>query len=245
MSITLVGDDGTALEKASDALIDQMKSVPGLINPTSTAATTKPELIVRPDSAKAAELGITPTEIAATVKIATIGDTDTSLAKFNLGDRQVSIVVTLPDGAIDDPAKLAMLPLTGSKGTVPLGAVADIGFNAGPNSITRVDRSRSATIEADLSGLTLGQATTAIRALPVMQNLPAGVHELARGDAARMQELFSGFATAIAAGIAAHVPDACSAVPQLRAAGDHPGRAAAVDRRRARLPAHHRQGARS
>ncbi|WP_210421595.1 efflux RND transporter permease subunit [Mesorhizobium sp. WSM3882] len=201
VSITLVGDDGAALERASNALIDGMKSVRGLINPTSTAAATKPELIVRPDSAKAAELGVTPTEIAATVKIATIGDTDTSLAKFNLGDRQVSIVVTVPDGAIDDPAKLAMLPLTGSRGTVPLGAVADIGFNAGPNSITRVERSRSATVEADLSGLTLGQATTAIRALPIMKSLPAGVHELARGDAQRMQELFSGFATAIAAGI--------------------------------------------
>ncbi|TPL86051.1 efflux RND transporter permease subunit [Mesorhizobium sp. B2-3-12] len=201
VAITLVGDDGRALEKASDALIEQMKSVPGLINPTSTAATTKPELIVRPDSARAAALGVTPTEIASTVKIATIGDTDTSLAKFNLGDRQVSVVVTLPDGAIDDPAKLAVLPLVGGKGTVPLGAVADIGFNAGPNSITRVGRSRSATIEADLSGLTLGQATSAIRALPVMRDLPAGVQELSRGDAARMQELFSGFATAIAAGI--------------------------------------------
>ncbi|RWC34703.1 MAG: efflux RND transporter permease subunit [Mesorhizobium sp.] len=201
VSITLVGDNGDALQKTSDALIDQMNSVPGLGNPTSTAATTKPELIVRPDSAKAAELGITPTEIAETVKIATVGDTDTSLPKFNLGDRQVSIVVTLPDGAIDDPSKLAILPLTGTKGTVPLAAIADISFSAGPNSIARVDRSRSATVEADLSGITLGEATTAIRALPAMQNLPEGVHELARGDAARMQELFSGFATAIAAGI--------------------------------------------
>ncbi|AZN96862.1 efflux RND transporter permease subunit [Mesorhizobium sp. M9A.F.Ca.ET.002.03.1.2] len=201
VSITLVGDNGDALQQTSDALIDQMKSIPGLSNPTSTAATTKPELIVRPDSAKAAELGITPTEIAQTVKVATVGDTDTSLPKFNLGDRQVSIVVTLPDGAIDDPAKLAILPLTGSKGTAPLAAIADISFSAGPNSIARVDRSRSATVEADLSGITLGEATTAIRALPAMRNLPAGLHELARGDAARMQELFSGFATAIAAGI--------------------------------------------
>ncbi len=201
VSITLVGDNGDVLQKTSDTLIDQMKSVPGLMNPTSTAAATKPELIVRPDDARIAELGITATEIAQTVKIATIGDTDTSLPKFNLGDRQVSIVVTLPDGAIDDPAKLAMLPLTGTKGSVPLGSVADISFNAGPNSITRVDRSRSATIEADLSGITLGEATTAIRALPVMQSLPDGIHELARGDAARMQELFTGFATAIVAGI--------------------------------------------
>jgi hydrophobe/amphiphile efflux-1 (HAE1) family protein len=201
VSVTLVGDDPDALQTTSDALIEQMKLVPGLVNPTSTAANTKPELIIRPDNARASELGITPTEIAETVKIATIGDSDTALPKFNLSDRQVSIVVTLPDGAIDDPSKLAVLPLTGSKGTVPLGAVADIDFDAGPNTIKRVGRSRSATIEAELSGVTLGEATEAIRALPAMQNLPDGVHELARGDAARMQELFSGFATAITAGI--------------------------------------------
>jgi HAE1 family hydrophobic/amphiphilic exporter-1 len=201
VSVTLVSDASEALQETSDALLEQMKSVPGLMNPTSTAANTKPELIIRPDNARASELGITPAEIAETVKIATIGDDDTALPKFNLGDRQISIVVTLPDGAIDDPAKLAVLPLTGSKGTVPLGAVADIDFDAGPNTISRVDRSRSATIEAELSGITLGEATEAIRALPAMQNLPDGVHELARGDAARMQELFSGFATAITAGI--------------------------------------------
>ena len=201
VSVTLVGDDSEALQKTSDALILQMQSVPGLANPTSTAVNTKPELVIRPDNAKASELGVTSAEIAETVKIATIGDNDNTMPKFNLGDRQISIVVTLPDGAIDDPSKLAVLPLTGTKGTVPLGAVADIDFDAGPNTISRVDRSRSVTIEAELSGITLGEATEAINALPAMQNLPDGVRELARGDSARMQELFSGFAAAITAGI--------------------------------------------
>ncbi|KQW72560.1 efflux RND transporter permease subunit [Ensifer sp. Root127] len=201
VSVTLVGDDPDALGATSDTLLRQMQSVPGLTHPTSTATNTKPELIIRPDNARASELGITPAEIAETVKVATIGDNDASLPKFNLGDRQISIIVTLPDGAIDDPSKLAVLPLTGTKGTVPLGAIADIDFDAGPNTISRVDRSRSVTIEAELSGITLGEASAAIRNLPAMQSPPDGVHELARGDTARMQELFSGFATAISAGI--------------------------------------------
>ncbi len=201
VSVTLVGDDYRALRDASDALIEQMNSVPGLMNPISTTASLKPELIIRPDNARASALGITPTEIADTVKIATIGDTDRALPKYNLGDRQISIVVTLPDGVIDNPSQLAVLPLTGTKGIVPLSAVADIEFNAGPNTISRIDRGRSATIEAGLSGITLGEAAQAIRALPTMQNLPNGVRELARGDTARMQELFTGFATAITAGI--------------------------------------------
>ena len=201
VSVTLVGDDSEILQKASDALVLEMQLIKGLANPTSTAVNTKPELIIRPDNAKASELGITPSEIAETVKIATIGDNDAALPKFNLGDRQVSIVVTLPDGAIDDPSKLAVLPLAGTNGTVPLGAVVDIDFDAGPNTISRVDRSGSATVEAELSGITLGEANEAIQALPSMQNLPAGVRELARGDSARMQELFSGFATAVTAGI--------------------------------------------
>ncbi|PSJ63101.1 efflux RND transporter permease subunit [Pseudaminobacter soli (ex Li et al. 2025)] len=201
VSVTLVSADPDALQSASEALLEQMKTVPGLANPNSTAMSTKPELIFRPDNARASELGVTPTEIAMTVKVATIGDNDSSLPKFNLGDRQIPIVVTLPDEAIADPTTLAILPLIGSKGTVPLGSVAEISFDAGPNSITRVGRNRSATVEAELSGITLGEATTAIRALPVMQNLPAGVNDLARGDSARMQELFSGFAMAIISGV--------------------------------------------
>lgn len=201
ISVTLVGDDTDALESVSEALLEQMKTVPGLANPTSTAANTKPELIVRPDNARASELGITPTEIARTVKIATIGDNDSSLPKFNLGDRQIPVVVTLPEAATTDISTLSILPLTGSKGTVPLGAVTQISFDAGPNTISRLDRSRSATVEAELSGITLGEASQAVRSLPIMRDLPEGVKELSRGESARMQELFTGFATAIVSGI--------------------------------------------
>ncbi|WP_201838568.1 efflux RND transporter permease subunit [Microvirga zambiensis] len=201
VSVTLVSDNTMALNSASNQLLNEMATIPGLLNPTSSAATAKPELIVTPDLDRAAEIGVTPATIAKTVNVATLGDTSTNLAKFNLGDRQISIQVSLADGVVNDPEQLANLPVTGTRATVPLGSVARISFGAGPNTIERINRTQSATIEADLAGLTLGEVTQRIRVLPIMQNLPEGVAEMQRGDVERMQEMFSGFAVAIVSGI--------------------------------------------
>ena len=54
-----------------------------------------PELIVRPDFARAADLGVTSAAIADTLRIATAGDYDQGLAKLNLSQRQVPVVVKL------------------------------------------------------------------------------------------------------------------------------------------------------
>jgi HAE1 family hydrophobic/amphiphilic exporter-1 len=201
VSVTLTGDDPAALNAARAALLRDMRTVPGFLNPVSTSAISRSELIIRPDDARAAEVGVTPTAIALAVQVATLGDTDRNLPKFNLGDRQIPILAALPQDALNDPSRLAVLPVSGTRATVPLGSIAEIGFGAGPTSILRVDRRRSATVEANLSSLTLGEASARVAALPTMRALPPGVTELKRGDEERMRELFTGFATALTAGI--------------------------------------------
>ncbi len=69
----------------------------------------RPELVVRPDFARAADLGVTSAAIADTLRIATAGDYDKDLAKLNLPDRQVPIVVKLRAAARQDLALLAHL----------------------------------------------------------------------------------------------------------------------------------------
>jgi HAE1 family hydrophobic/amphiphilic exporter-1 len=57
-------------------------------------------------------------------------------------------------------------------------------------------------VQADLRpGVTVGQVTEAVNNLPVMRNLPASVHPTPTGDVRRMEELFGGFAVAMATGI--------------------------------------------
>jgi HAE1 family hydrophobic/amphiphilic exporter-1 len=84
---------------------------------------------------------------------------------------------------------------------VPLSSVADISFGAGPNQIDRMDRQRVARLTAELNGITLGQASERVNALPAMETLPGGVRQAISGELENLQETGSGFMFAIVTGI--------------------------------------------
>ncbi|MDF2997080.1 MAG: efflux transporter permease subunit [Xanthobacteraceae bacterium] len=201
VEVALVSDDPAALSRTVDSLLRDMRGVVGLANPASTSSLTQPELHIAPKPDKAAALGITTATIAETADIATLGDVDSRLPKFDLADRQISIRVMLEESARSHLARLASLPVTNGTITVPLSAVADIGFGSGPSQITRLDRSRTASIEAELVGITVGQADAMVGELPTIKNLPKGVSRRAAGDIERMEELFASFGLAIGSGI--------------------------------------------
>jgi multidrug efflux pump subunit AcrB len=97
---------------------------------------------------------------------------------------------------------VANLRVRNSNGqTIPLKALADISMGSGPVAIERFDRARRISLQADLRGMELGDATKAINALPTMAHLPAGVTKPAYGQSEQMNILFMGFAIALATGI--------------------------------------------
>ncbi|MEX6505295.1 efflux RND transporter permease subunit [Jiella sp. M17.18] len=201
ISVTLAGTDSALLADTANRLAAEMRTVPGLLNPVSDAAAAKPELVVHPDKARMASLGITSSQIAQLLNVSTLGANEDALARYNLGDRQIFVIPTLTDEARGDLDRIKALKISGSKGTVPLGAIAGFDFGAGPTTIDHYDGERTATVSAELSGLTLGQAQKSVHALPVMRSLPKGIAEKAQGDTKRMNEMFSGFEMAIATGI--------------------------------------------
>jgi multidrug efflux pump subunit AcrB len=200
--ITLSSEDGAALKHAADAVMAELRAVPGFGNVGSSAALLRPEIIIRPDFARAAELGVSAAAIGETVQVATAGDYSAALAKLNLPERQVDIRVQLPLEARRDLATIEQLRVPGSRGLVPLSAVADVSVGSGPAQVSRLDRSRNVTIDVELAGTPLGEATQRIDALPSVRSLPAGVRKADFGDAQRMQELFDAFGIAMATGIA-------------------------------------------
>jgi HAE1 family hydrophobic/amphiphilic exporter-1 len=201
VQVTLRSNDAAQLSRAVSSLTREMQETPGFRNAGSTASLARPEIQITPKLDKAAILGISSDNIAETVKIATLGDFEHRLPKFNLTDRQIAIRVMLEDEARSDVSRLLSLQIPAHTGTVPLSSVADVVLGSGLNQIDRVDRSRSATVEAELVGLTTGQAEALVSDLPLMRNLPAGVSSQAEGDSENMQELFDGFILAIATGI--------------------------------------------
>jgi multidrug efflux pump subunit AcrB len=201
LNITLAGDDPNRLAQAAAAAEREIRGFPGLGTVTSSAALMKPEIVIRPLADRAAELGVTTDTIALATRIATTGDVETGLAKFNLDNRQIPIRVRLNDSARGDLERIRMLPVPGKAGAVPLMNVADVTLGAGPVEITRVDRARNITIDANLNGLPLGDTLDAIEALPSLRNLPEGVSLLRTGDARWIMELFGNFAMAMAIGV--------------------------------------------
>ena len=80
----------------------ELRTIPGIGNVMSNSSLLRPELVVRPDFARAADLGVTSSAIADTLRVATAGDYDQDLAKLNLPERQMPIVVKLPPTRAQD-----------------------------------------------------------------------------------------------------------------------------------------------
>ena len=199
--MVLTSEDPAALQAAALAVEKDLRTVPGLGNVASSASLIRPEITVRPDFAKAADLGVTSAAIGETLRIATMGDYDMSLAKLNLSQRQVPIVVRLNDAARQDLGVLERLSVPGVRGPVMLGQVATLTVTGGPAVIDRYDRARNVNFEIELSGLPLGEVTAAVQQLPSVRQLPAGVKVVEIGDAEVMGELFASFGLAMLTGV--------------------------------------------
>ena len=201
-TFSILSDDPVALNAAARKVEEEMRGVSGLANVVNSAAIARPEILVTPRPDEAALAGVSAGAISQAVRVATIGDVDQNLPKYNLGDRQIPIRLQLTEAAREDLSVLENLrvPATGGA-SVPLSAVADIQFGAGPATVTRQDRSRIASISAELDGITTGAASVAVNRLASVQKLPAGVRQVPAGDAEFIQEMLTGFGIAFASGI--------------------------------------------
>jgi hydrophobe/amphiphile efflux-1 (HAE1) family protein len=203
LQLIVAGRDMAKINETADQLASEMRSIPSLENPISTAELDRPELQIEPRRQVAADLGVSTEALSTTIRVATLGDVDANLAKFKVDGRLIPIRVELDESARGRIGVLQNLRVpTTSGGTTPLAAVADFDLGHGPTAINRYDRSRRVTIEADLRGdAPLGQAVAAIKALPTAQHLPPGVEIKETGDVEVMSEVFSSFAAAMGAGL--------------------------------------------
>ena len=199
--LALTGDDGRVLNEHAQKVVRELRTLPGIGAVTSSSSLVRPEIIVRPDFAKAADLGVSSAAIADTLRIALSGDYDQGLAKLNLSQRQIPMVVKLSDDARQDFELLSRLTVPGAHGPVMLANVASIELGSGPAVIDRYDRVRNVNIEVELNGQPLGEIEAKTMELPSMKQLPPGVAVKAVGDAEAMGELFEGFSLAMATGV--------------------------------------------
>jgi HAE1 family hydrophobic/amphiphilic exporter-1 len=195
VSTVLVSESGDGLDATGEELQREMRTVPGLVDPRPVTPPNGAELVVRPRPDDAARLGVSAAAIANVARIATLGDIDANVAKYDEGERRIPIRVRLPSQDRGDLSVIRDLRVpTAAGGFTTLGAVADVYFREGAAQISRFDRKRNLTIQADTAaGLGSGQAQKLVRNLPILQHLPPGVTTASQGQEKAQAQLFSGF----------------------------------------------------
>ena len=203
ITITLGGDNSELLNATAARIVNEMQGLPELVAPRTNSDQRRPEIIIRPRTQLATELGVTTASLSQAIRIATLGEIDQNSAKFSLNDRQVPIRVQMGHASRSNLAAIENLPVaTANGGSVPLSLVADISFGSGPVVIQRSNQTRRVSLGADLApGLVSGDAMPKIHALPTMAHLPEGVTELQLGQSKWQAELLVSFGIALLTGV--------------------------------------------
>ena len=202
LELGVMGTNPTELSDNARKIQSEMAATGKYRAITSNAALDRPEIIIEPDAARLAELGLTTASLSETLRVATQGDIDENLAKYTVGDRQIPIRVQLEESAREDIETLSTLPVPTSTGAVPLSSLATIRFGQGPSTIDRFNRERRVVIGADMAGgAEIGEGVTTVHELPATKALPPSVRIQETGDAEVMGEVFSGFRDAMVMGL--------------------------------------------
>jgi multidrug efflux pump subunit AcrB len=199
ISYSILSDNEADLNTAVALLEEALRGDPLLQAVSTEGALPRPELQITPRMDEAARLGVTTAAISEVIRVATIGDFDSALAKVSIDNRLIPVRVQLDQSARNDLSQIEALQVpTSTGGTVPLIAVADIAILEGPSVVNRLNRERVATIGANLPpGVVLGEATARFNEIVAGVQLPASVRTAESGDAEIQAELFASFGNAM------------------------------------------------
>lgn len=209
VSMTFSGDDLAALATASEMGARILSDIPGTTNIETSMKDDGAEFVVRLDSAKAAELGVSPLAVADTLRSALYGTKATDI-RTDTDDIEVRTKLDLnPD--YRDPSETANatidavrgLTVQGARGPVPLTSVATISYEPANAVIRHEDGTRIATLT---SGAAVGAnpieiASTFNKKMEEV-TLPEGVTIKVGGESEDVNKSFAEMGLALLAGAA-------------------------------------------
>lgn len=188
-------EDMGALAAATDRLVAALRRHPGLTDLDTSLGTARPEVRLLPDRLQMAARGLSPATVAATLRLATEGETATSLP---LGGEDVPVRVIHAATVRGDASRWTELEVPGTAGPVALGQVVEVRRGAGYAEIQRLDRGRVATVVGNLRpGMALGDGLEIVAREVRRLDLPPHLSVSLEGQAKDMAESFTGLVQAL------------------------------------------------
>ena len=238
IQFTIDGPDLAKLEQFANAVADAARKDPGAVDVDTSLNVGKPELSVKLDRLKAADLGVQVADAAEALRLLVGGDQVTT---YNEGGEQYEVHVRAQPSGRMNASGIGQLTVPSSTvGSVPLENIADLTTGTAPSNVDRLNRQRQVTVFA---GLLPGVSQTPIMAAMTKAaeglNMGPGYSTQVRGTVARARPCGAEFCSRVRALTGIHVSDPRGAVRIVAASGDDPAVAAADAAVRAALDHHH------
>ena len=170
IAIKIFGDDLDVLRSQADLLRSKLAGIEGLVDLEIEKQDLAPQIKVRIDYDKAAQYGVSTSQIMATLQGMVEGE---RLSQIIEGNRRFALVIKLPDSARNLEG-LADILIDTPNGKIPLSKIASIEDGDGPNEISRDGGKRRIVLSANASKRALSDIVADIRTVISNQTLPEG-----------------------------------------------------------------------
>jgi multidrug efflux pump subunit AcrB len=177
VDVVLQGEDPEVLDQAGQEVLKALEQQATLATFRPDADRRQPEVQIRLDRERAADLGLNVQDIGDVLVTAIEGSVPTQLQR---GNRLVDVRVELDDSAINRPSQISTLPLFTEDGQlVRLGDVATIENGQAPGEIQRINQRQVFLIAGTLNeGASLGNALAEVDRIVQGVELPEGISRL-------------------------------------------------------------------
>ncbi|MFY3386093.1 efflux RND transporter permease subunit [Paracidovorax sp. MALMAid1276] len=170
IALKIFGDDTDTLRGLAEQMRQGLAGVPGLVDLTVEKQVLIPQITVRLDHRRAAQMGLSPGEAIRVLQALTDGAHGAQIVD---GMRRYELVMRLPDGK-RSPQDLERTLIDTPAGQIPVSAIASVRETDGPNQIGRENGRRRIVVYANTDGSDMGRIITDIRAVMGSTPLPPG-----------------------------------------------------------------------
>ncbi len=199
--VALLGPDPKVLEVEVQRLADKVAKIKGITDLETSVKPGLPAFAVRlkPDAVR--ELGLTPTQLAASLRAFINGDVATYWTAPD--GEQVEVELRLPQAMRENISQLDNLPIAYARDGTPiaLSRVADVVPVVNPEVIKRQDLQRRQAIYAGVDGRPSGDVGNDVQKIVKETQLPPGYRFDVGGQSKDQAEAFQGILMALGAAV--------------------------------------------
>jgi HAE1 family hydrophobic/amphiphilic exporter-1 len=195
IDFVLRGPDIVALAGYADDLVERSEKLGGIVDADTTLKLNKPELRVRIDRERAADLGVDTSDIATSLRLMVGGEEEASRFRDEQINEDYDVQLRLTEADRRDANTISRLFVPSSRGgLVRLDNVVKITRDTSPSRIDRLDRERQVSVRASVApGYALADRIQALRGAVAEMNLPIAYTTTVSGRARELEKTFTEF----------------------------------------------------